>query len=184
MTFHSTPLSGLLRASATIASFSAVLFATCGHADAVILQVNGIDYDVEIYAGSYDDQPGFFATPANGGRMPWWGNTALAGDLAFALADGLSPSPLPATGPLFATSYIGGSPADVAATSFDLSTLGITDVINEGILYSAASSQQYAVLAAPVPAPLPIFGAAAAFATMRRLRRQSTMLASHRNLLN
>lgn len=181
MTFHSNLLSGLLRTSATITSCSAVLFLTCRQADAITLQVNGVEYDVEIFTGSYNDNSAFFATPANGGRMPWWENTILAGDFAFALADGLSPSPLPATGPLFATSYDGTS---VAATSFDLSTLGTTDVINEGILYSPASSQSYALLASPpvpIPAPLPIFGAAAAFATTRRLRRKLSLLNTRRH---
>ena len=136
------------------------------------MQVNGSDYDLALYNGSYMDQPGIFDTPDHGGRMPWWGNSSLAADFAYALAGGLSPTPLPADGPLFATAATANT---VLATYFDLSTLGTTDVINQDIPFGAAGTQAYAVLSEPaaVPAPLPIFGAAAAFSCATRLRRRS-----------
>lgn len=140
-------------------------------AAALTVQVNGATYDVELYTGSYNSNAAVFQLPASGGRMPWWGQPTLAADFAFALAAGLSPTPLPADGPLFATAYTG---TDVEAAYYDLTTLGTTDVINENVAFDPNSSQSYAVVTSPatVPAPLPLFGAAAAFACARRLRRR------------
>jgi hypothetical protein len=170
----------LVSRSATAAAFAAASLVSLGHqpALAVTVQVNGADYDLTIYSGSYNNQPGYFQTPANGGRMPWWGQPSLASDFAFALAAGLSPTPLPANGPLFATAYNGSV---VEASYYDLSTLGSTDVINENMPFAPGSVQSYAVLSnpAPVPAPLPLFGAAAGFSAARRLRRR---LVSRRQL--
>ena len=141
-------------------------------ASALVVQVQGTHYDLEIFNGSYYDQPDYFKSTINGGRMPWWGNSSLASDFAFALADGLSPAPLPQNGPLFSTSYNG---TDVGASLYDLSTLGITDVINDNVSFSAASPQSYVVLSAPVPAPLPVLGATTALSFARRLRRRQRM---------
>jgi hypothetical protein len=140
-------------------------------AAALTVQVNGTNYDLELYTGSYTGNPAAFQLPANGGRMPWWGQPSLAADFAFALAAGLSPTPLPADGPLFATAYTG---TDVEAAYYDLTTLGSTDVINENVAFDPNSSQSYAVVNSPasVPAPLPLVGAAAAFSCSRRLRRR------------
>ena len=140
-------------------------------AAALTVQVNGSDYDVELYTGSYSSNAAAFQLPASGGRMPWWGQPTLAADFAFALAAGLSPTPLPADGPLFATAYTG---TDVEAAYYDLTTLGSTDVINENVAFDPNSSQSYAVVTSPatVPAPLPLLGAAAAFSCSRRLRRR------------
>lgn len=140
-------------------------------AAALTVQVNGTDYDLELYNGSYSSNVAAFQLPANGGRMPWWGQPTLAADFAFALAAGLSPTPLPADGPLFATAFTG---TDVEAAYYDLTTLGTTDVINENVTFDPNSSQSYAVVTSPVsvPAPLPLVGAAAALSCSRRLRRR------------
>jgi hypothetical protein len=140
-------------------------------AAALTVQVNGAAYDLAIYSGSYTSNPVDFQLPADGGRMPWWGQPSLAADFAFALAAGLSPTPLPADGPLFATAYTG---TDVEATYYDLTTLGITDVINENVAFDPDSAQSYVVASslASVPAPLPVFGAVAGFSFARRLRRR------------
>jgi hypothetical protein len=62
---------------------------TAGQAQAVVVNVNGLDYDVTTFTGTYNDNPSKFATPANGGVMPWWGNSSLAYGLALALGSSL-----------------------------------------------------------------------------------------------
>lgn len=161
----------LRHGSAAALTLSSLLLLGSHPAAALTVQVNGTNYDLEIYSGSYNDQPAFFETPAQAGRMPWWGNSALAADFAYALAGGLSPTPLPADGPLFATAASGST---VLATYYDLSTLGSTDVIHEDIPFSKAGVQTYVVASNPasVPGPLPIFGAAAGWSFSRRVRRR------------
>lgn len=142
------------------------------------LDLNGIHYDLDLYVGSYLNQPGYFALPANGGRMSWWGDQTLAGDLASALVDGLSPSPLPSEGPLFAYAYDG---TNVTASFFDLTTLGITNTVVDDALFSPSSTYSWVVLAngggggggvSAAPAPLPLLGTVAAFSAARRMRRR------------
>lgn len=154
--------------------------------EALVITNGGVNYDVEIYNGSYNSNPSYFNTPANGGRMPWWGDQTLAATLAEQLGAALSPSPLPNDGPLFAyglqTGPIGpntpsGGPTAVDASFLDLTSLGGTNTVNSNT-YLVGTTQTYVVLVTPppsstaVPAPLPLFGAAAAFGASRRLRRR------------
>jgi hypothetical protein len=51
-----------------------------GAAKAIIINFSGNDYEVTTFVASFDD-PAFsakFATPANGGTMPWWGDQQTA----------------------------------------------------------------------------------------------------------
>ena len=56
-----------------------------GSAQAYVVTVGGVQYDVTAFTGSYDGNTSQFQTAANGGVMPWWGNSNLAGDFASAL---------------------------------------------------------------------------------------------------
>ncbi|MFN9546245.1 MAG: hypothetical protein ACK6AD_04120 [Cyanobacteriota bacterium] len=145
-------------------------------ARALTVVYNNITYDLEIYNGSYEHQTSLFATPANAGRMPWWGNTALADALAGQLADGLTSPPYPAFGPLFATSFDSASPGEeVTASVFDLSSLGgPSAVLSWG--YDRAIPQSYVVAATAVPVPLPVAAAVVVLSAERRLRRLSARL--------
>ena len=77
-------------------------------AQAVLLTVNSTQYDVTTFSGTYNANSSKFATAANGGLMPWFGNQTLANQFALAvynltptnggLADNLD------LGPLFAHS--------------------------------------------------------------------------------
>lgn len=79
-------------------------------AQAVIIKVNSIDYDVQTFTGSYNANTSKFATAANGGSMPWWGDSTLAGQFALAIYNltptngGLAGNPVYGYGPLFASS--------------------------------------------------------------------------------
>ena len=49
-------------------------------ARATSVTVGGQSYDLTLYddlTSSYSANPGFFALPANGGRMPWWNDQSL-----------------------------------------------------------------------------------------------------------
>jgi hypothetical protein len=143
------------------ASVAASLFSFPQAARALNVVVGGTTYDIQLYTGSYNSNPSIFQTPANGGRMDWWGNPTLAEALAGQLTNGLSPTYTvgdPVEGPLFATSFDALSPgSEVSASYFD-----------------RTASFPYAVTTSntSVPAPLPFFGLAGGFAASRRLRRR------------
>jgi len=142
-------------------------------AQALTVEVEGTTYDLTIYAGSYDSNTSYFATPASGGKMSWWGNEILAQKLASKLAAGLSSSPLPTYGPLFAFAF--NSPY-VSASYFYLTTLGNGDLVVTDDEVSSSTPQTYVVENRPVPAPLPILATAVCFTAVRRLRRLSSIL--------
>jgi hypothetical protein len=159
------------------ASVAASCFSFPQAARALNVVVGGTTYDIQLYTGSYNSNPSIFQTPANGGRMDWWGNPTLADALAGQLTNGLSPTYTtgdPVEGPLFATAFDGLSlGSEVSASYFDLSTLGITDVVASAS-FDRTASFTYAVTKSntSVPAPLPFLGLAGGFAASRRLRRR------------
>jgi hypothetical protein len=56
------------------------------YALSVTVPVGGVDYLVTTFEGSYESNASKFATPANGGLMPWWGDQFLAKQFAASLA--------------------------------------------------------------------------------------------------
>jgi len=57
---------------------------TTGQAQAFVVTVGGVQYDVTTFTGSYNDHKSKFAqTP--GGVMPWWGDSSLATQFSNAL---------------------------------------------------------------------------------------------------
>jgi len=74
---------------------------TAGQARALVENVNGQDWDVTTFTGSYNDNTAKFQTELAGGMMPWWGNAPLAS--AFANAVGGPPLDY---GPVFGYSVI------------------------------------------------------------------------------
>jgi len=61
---------------------------TAGQAQAFVVNVNGQDWDVTTFTGSYNDNVSKFNTLENGGMMPWWENY-LASSFADAVGDSL-----------------------------------------------------------------------------------------------
>ena len=51
---------------------------TAGQAQAFVVTVNSLQYDVTTFNGTYNANTSQFATAANGGVMPWWGSISLA----------------------------------------------------------------------------------------------------------
>jgi hypothetical protein len=54
-------------------------------AQAILVTVNSTQYDVTTFNGNYNDNASKFATPANGGLMPWYGNQTLTEQFALAV---------------------------------------------------------------------------------------------------
>ena len=147
-----------------------------GSAQAIVVTVGGAQYDVTTFTGSADANAVKFNTPANGGMMPWYGNQSLAIDFALAVQGFFgnrtvyatnyifNPNPLVNTnmkGIFWDTQY-GTQPTPVPC--LDCFTGGGT---------GGAYNEMYAVATIiPVPAPLPLFGAAAAFGFSRKLRKR------------
>ena len=151
-----------------LVSFSLVVL-TSTPASAVVVQVNGNDYDLTTVSTSPSAMPSWFEIPAMGGRMPWWGNSDLAATFAQQVFNSLGEGSVPASGPLFAFELNGAPFLDVTSWKQDL--------LNASIQTQEYTPQDtiatYALLSsAPVPGPLPLLGIASAFHGARRLRRR------------
>jgi hypothetical protein len=133
---------------------------------AVTVSIGPNSYDVTAFTGSYNSSSSLFqALPP--GQMPWWGD--ITGDLASEFAkqvyDQLGNGPTSGFGPVFA---------------YDLDMAGIiglsqslTDPLSQNVeIIPWDASVSYAATTQPVPSPLPIFGAIAAFGLSRRIRKR------------
>jgi hypothetical protein len=153
-------------------------------AQAVTIKVSGIDYEVSFTSTSYNANPDLFGA-APPGSMPWWGNVGLASAFAAEVFDQLGENVYQASyGPVFAYAFNPAGSGEVYGLTQN--TLDIDDQLNLDSTAPLAASVSHPYATAkdatakantPVPAPMPLFGAAAAFGWARRLR-------SNRNLIN
>jgi hypothetical protein len=143
-----------------------------GQAQAVVVNVNGQNWNVTTFTGSYNDNISKFNTAANGGVMPWWGNSGLGSLFAREVGSSLGTQLLDSAtrGPLFAWSFLGDTLRTRATIAPNFNQL------NQGFdvpLESRGTSYLWAQAElAPAPAPLPALGAAAAFGFSRKLRQR------------
>ena len=162
--FNSNTVRFLLQSSLAVAAGSLALAFAPNPAEALVVPVNigGTNYDITTFEGSYADSSAKFATPANNGLMPWWGDGSLAVLFAQAVGDRLG--------------YPNLSGDDTPYFAFELFGADLNSRLSNGAYSTSSGSDPYtyAVLASPtaVPGPLPLFGAAAAFGVSRRLRRR------------
>ncbi|MFN7899696.1 MAG: hypothetical protein ACK5N0_08545 [Synechococcaceae cyanobacterium] len=159
---------------------------TAGQAQAVVVNVEGKDWDVTTFTGSYNDNESRF----NVGEMPWWGSESLASLFAGAVGSSLgAPNGLHATlrswGPKFSFSACDTTCGYLAQYSVEL-TSG-SPVVTGGLEPKGLDSNGGLPLtwarATPqaAPGPLPALGAAAAYSFSRKLRKRikcSTNLAA------
>lgn len=148
----------------------ASLSALSSPASAVVVTVNGTQYDLGVFASPYLGKESLFSSVAPG-EMPWWGDEAKAIDFASQVFDQLLEGSTPGNSPLFAFEVVG---SDVNGWS--------SDILSPNSLYfesfGTGESIKYAVGrplstdVSSVPGPLPVFGAAAAFSWSRRIRRR------------
>jgi hypothetical protein len=134
--------------------------------------VNSIDYDVSFFNTSYNSNSVLFQMPP-AGQMPWWGDGTgnLAAEFAQQVYNNLGSGPTSGYGPVFAyelsgTNILGWSQnlSDTNSQNFEMIA------INVDVIYATATPLNTA--STSVPAPLPVFGAAAAFGWSRQLRKR------------
>jgi MYXO-CTERM domain-containing protein len=138
-------------------------------AEAALVTVGGISYDISTETTSYTGTPSLFQLPPTG-RMPWWGDSSgtTASDFAREVFSQLGLGPTPGYGPLFAYDFSGGSLNAILQNLNDpLSQLDDTFLDSQTLTYAVATPQG----SPSVPAPLPLMALAAAGAWSRRLRR-------------
>ena len=174
---HSSRLGQRFQVALGAAAALATISLSPGSAQALVVTVGGVQYDVTTFTGSADNNAVKFNTPANGGMMPWYGNGSLAIDFAlavqgffgnrtvYATAYTFNPNPADNTnmGGIFWDTQYGSNPNAVPCP--DCFTGGAT---------GGAYSERYAVARelTTAPGPLPLFGAAAAFGFSRKLRKR------------
>jgi hypothetical protein len=162
-----------LSASALLVGVVSLGLASAAPAQAltVSVTVGGQNYAVSTgTAVTYDGNESLFATPTNGGVMPWYDSDSLAAQFATAVGTSLgtpNDTPFGSFGPFFAdasngvfvsASYLSGG--SVLSDTFDSFA---------GYVYATATLQPPA---SAVPSPLPLLGTAAAFRLSRQLRRR------------
>ena len=143
---------------------------TAGQAQAFVVTVNSLQYDVTTFSGTYNANTSKFATAANGGVMPWWGSSSLASQFATQVGSNLGLANI-TVGPFFAYQALSNT-----VIAFTFASFPVPSVFSLGVSptdsFSWAKASLVAQPAAPVPGPLPALGAAAAFGFSRQLRKR------------
>jgi hypothetical protein len=161
---------------------------TTGQAQAFVVTVGGVQYDVTTFTGTYNANTSKFAqTP--GGVMPWWGDSSLATQFSNALGYSLgapnsietgsagSPTNMN-VGPYFAYNSIVDKItfqlSDTAATYHpNLSTLIFSVDVNTSVTWAqVVAPEPKNPKTSTVPGPVPAIGAFAAFGFSRKLRKR------------
>jgi hypothetical protein len=161
---HSSRLGQRFQLALGAAAALAAISLSPGSAQAYVVTVDGVQYDVTTFTGSYEANTSKFAAPASGGVMPWWGSSTLASQFATAVLGSLGLTNPLDQGPYFAYSVSG----NVNFWRYRPSAEGIG---NTATSTSASRTFAKATLYA-TPGPLPLFGAAAAFGFSRQLRKR------------
>jgi hypothetical protein len=151
-------------AAVALLSTAALPFLSPAPAAAVFVNVGGNSYDVTVLNTSYDTSTSLFQLPPTG-AMPWWGDDLLASEFAAQVYSSLGSGWSSTYGPVFAHGESLGQMLGLTQSiSNPLDQIDVTPATNAMLTYAIAS--------APVPGPLPLFGAAAAFGWSRRLRKR------------
>ena len=163
---------------------------TTGQAQAFVVTVGGVQYDVTTFTGSYNDHKSKFAqTP--GGVMPWWGDSSLATQFSNALGYSLgTPNSIETlsagsrtnmdVGPYFAYNSIVDKITflltDTAATYHpNTSPLIFSVDLNSSVTWAQVAPKPKKPddpTISTVPGPVPAIGAFAAFGFSRKLRKR------------
>jgi hypothetical protein len=70
---HSSRVGQRFQVALGAAAALAAISLSPGSAQAYVVTVGGVQYDVTTFTGTYNDNISKFETAANGGVMPWWG---------------------------------------------------------------------------------------------------------------
>jgi len=142
-----------------------------GQAQALVVTVNSLQWDVTTFTGSYNANVSKFNTAANGGTMPWWSSVSLTSQFATAVNTLLGTNiQLSTFGPLFA--YSTNTSVRVDSRAWDSLSGSVLSPFFTGAPNNTSFVWATADLVPPVPGPLPALGAAAAFGFSRELRKR------------
>lgn len=144
-------------------------------ASALQVVVDGQRFELSVAEVAPTDQPDWFETLVNGGRMPWWGDEQKASLFAQRAGAGLGPlgpgQPFVEFGPLFAFTFDQGdvlSVAQLIAPPADSQGVFPTPV-DEAYRFAVGTALPPV---SSVPGPLPLFGLGLGYGWSRRLRRR------------
>jgi hypothetical protein len=158
-----------IRVALGAAAALAAISLSPGSAQAYVVTVGGVQYDVTTFTGTYNDNTSKFATAANGGVMPWFGNQTMA--TQFADAVGYNLGRLPSSTDLGPYFPVWNSGDNVVVYSYaDWGTYNYSVGNGQSTIYAQV------LPAAPVPGPLPLLGAALPLSFCHRLRSRSKRL--------
>jgi hypothetical protein len=135
-----------------------------GSAQAYVVTLGCVQYDVTTFTGTYNANTSKFATEANGGVMPWWDSSILASQFATAMLGSLGLTNPLDQGPYFAYSMSGN--VNLSRYRPSAGAIGNT-VTSTSASRTFAKATLYAASGA-----LPLLGAAAAFGFSRKLRKR------------
>ena len=164
--------SRLSAALLTVSTTFALPLLAAAPASALTVNVGSIDYDVTVFKGSHNSNSALFQLPP-AGKVPWWGSDTLAVNFAQQVNDQLGSGPSFGYGPVFAYELSGTDILGISQNLADPSSQQdetIADIA--AVNYAIATPLNSA--SASVPAPLPVFGAAAALGWSRQLRKRIT----------
>jgi hypothetical protein len=136
-------------------------------ANALQITVDGSNYDVTAFIGTYNNNASSFA-PA---LMPWFGSEATALSFASTLQNQLG---LGIYSPKFAYNISN----DIVYIAHHVQWPSVSSVVFRDTSYAYAIATLVPASSNSVPGPLPLFGAAGAFAWSRRLRSRVSALSS------
>jgi hypothetical protein len=143
-----------------------------GSAQAYVVNMGGVEYDVTAFVGTYAANMEKFSTAT---LMPWWGNMGLASTFQSEVGNNID---LPGYDPtMFAWFFYDNGYGEEGYYIQGYSTSG--QVNNMGLVsrpYAVIVPRAAAPAPAPAPGPLPILGAAAAFSASRKLRRRMKVI--------
>lgn len=150
---------------------------TAGQAQALVVNVDGQDWDVTTFTGTIQANYSKFQTAVNGGVMPWWDDTSGLQAFQFAtlvgLAFGLPNDPQnnhnARVGALFAIGVPGPLIHSYVFSSRDNRVVALASSPNRSNTFAQATPVSSP---APVPGPLPALGAIAALGLSRKLRNR------------
>jgi hypothetical protein len=164
---------------------------TTGQAQAFVVTVGGVQYNVTTFTGSYNDHKSKFAqTP--GGVMPWWGDSSLATQFSNALGYSLATPNSIETGPAGSPKNINVGPYFAYNSIVDKITFQLSDTaatyhpnppsplifsvdLNSSVTWAQVDrggKQPDDPTISTVPGPVPAIGAFAAFGFSRKLRKR------------
>ena len=86
---HSSRLGQRLQVALGAAAALAAISLSPGSAQAYVVTVGGVQYDVTTFTGTYNANTSKFALPPAPGVMPWWGSLSTVNQFAIAVAAAL-----------------------------------------------------------------------------------------------